>query len=49
MLLDYLAGRTDHIDELEEKLLDFDGNGGSFSNEPKFFNCWSENATANVL
>ena len=45
----YLAGELDSIEELEEPLLDFRGNGSAFAQQPLMFNRWSANATANVL
>lgn len=49
MLIDYENGILDRIDELEEQLLDFEGNGKSFCKKHVIFKPWSEISTANVL
>lgn len=46
----YLSGAEKNIPELEEKLLDFYGNGENFDKEKTpAFNAWAMNASVNVL
>lgn len=49
MLKEYQAGTIERIEELEETLLDFTGNGEQFSRKPLTFKNWNEISTANVL
>ncbi len=49
MLEDYLAGNTGQIEELEDTLLDFEGNGETFSKKPVLLNTWAEMVTTNVI
>lgn len=48
-LLDYVEGKIDKIDELEEELLDWFGNGKEFKKEPPNFNRWEWIASVNVI
>lgn len=46
----YLAGKEKNIPELEEKLLDFYGNGECFDNQKTpTYNTWTNNTSVNVL
>ncbi len=45
----FLDGKIDVIEELEEKQLDFSGNGEVFRKEAVGFNNWPEIITANVM
>ena len=45
---DYIAGKTDAIEELEEAVLDFEG-GAEFSKKHIRYNQWGNIVTANVL
>lgn len=49
MLIDYENGSIDRIDELEEQLLDFEGNGESFRKKHLVFRVWDQNITANIV
>lgn len=49
ILEDYLAGNIEQIEELEEKLLDYEGNGEVFSKKPVLINVWQEMVTTNVV
>lgn len=48
-LIDYMDGKIDKIDELEEELLDWYGNGKEFQKDPPNFNRWEWIASANVI
>ena len=45
----YLTGEIQHIEELEEPLLDFTGNDQTFGKKHLSFNNWGETVTANVI
>lgn len=49
MLEDYISGKTQKIDELEEKLLDYKGNGEEFQRKPVMENLWGRVVSANLL
>lgn len=49
MLKDYRNGKIDHIDELDEALLDICGNGTEFCKKPICYHSWKLSSTANVL
>lgn len=49
MLKAYQEGKLERIEELEEILLDFSGNGEQFERKPLVFKNWNEISTANVL
>lgn len=49
MLIDYERGIIDRIDELEEKLLDFEGNGECFQKKHLVFRQWDQNISANIV
>lgn len=46
---DYANGRITQIEELEEPLLDFCGNGSSFENKPIYINNWKKNVSVGVI
>lgn len=48
-LIDYMDGKIDKIDELEEELLDWYGNGKEFQKDPPNFNRWEWIASTNVI
>ena len=48
-LTEYLEGRAESIPELEEKLLDFYGNGEDFEKKLPLLNNWKENVTVNNI
>lgn len=48
-LIGFLNGEIDKIDELEEELLCYHGNGKDFKKEPAYLNVWSKMVTPNVL
>ena len=49
-LQDYVLGKVKNIPELEEKLLDFYGNGENFEKEKTpTYNTWINNASVNVM
>jgi hypothetical protein len=49
MLIAYEAGELTHIDELEEKQLDFEGNGENFSKKHLTYGYWDRIITANIV
>lgn len=49
MLEDYISGKIEKIDELEEKLLDYKGNGEEFQRKPVMENLWGRIASANLI
>ena len=49
MLEDLSLGKTERIEELEETLLDFCGNGEVFEKKPILFNGWGQMVTTNVI
>lgn len=49
MLEEYLSGKTEKIDELEEKLLDYKGNGEEFQRKPVMENLWGRIVSANLI
>ena len=49
MLEDYIHGRIEKIDELEEKLLDYKGNGEEFQRKPVMENLWGRIVSANLI
>lgn len=44
-----VTGKINLIEELEEELLDFEGNGMDLKKEPVSYNIYSANATVNIL
>lgn len=48
-LIDFMNGKIDKIDELDEELLCYHGNGKDFKKEPAYLNVWSKMVTPNVL
>lgn len=48
-LEDFLAGKIDSIQELEEPQLDFKGYGEEFERQPIMFNSWEKTVTVNIL
>lgn len=48
-LQDLYDGKLDQIEELEEKQLDFQGNGEGFQKQHDCFNTWGKIVTANVI
>ena len=48
-LQDLYDGEISVIEELEEKQLDFFGNGEDFKKKPDWYNSWSKIVTANVI
>lgn len=49
MLEDYISGKTDKIDELEEKLLDYKGAGEELQGKPVMENHWGRIVSANLI
>ena len=49
MLMNYESGVIDRIDELEEELLDFEGNGKCFQKKHLVFKPWDQIITANIV
>jgi hypothetical protein len=49
MLIAYEAGKLTQIDELEEKQLDFEGNGENFSKKHLTYGYWDRIITANIV
>lgn len=49
MLEDYISGKVDRIYELDEKLLDFSGNGDNFNKRPVMENRWGRIVSANLI
>lgn len=49
MLIAYEAGELTQIDELEEKQLDFEGNGESFSKKHLTYGYWDKIISANIV
>lgn len=49
MLEEYQTGVVEQLEELEEALLDFEGNGEEFSKKPVLLNTWAEMVTVNVV
>lgn len=49
MLEDYISGKMEKIDELEEKLLDYNGNGEEFQRKPVMENLWGRIVSANLI
>ena len=49
MLMAYESGELDRIEELEEKQLDFEGNGENFSRNHLIFGHWDKIITANIV
>lgn len=45
----FYDGRLERIEELQEKQLDFWGNGGTFGREHGYYNHWSTTVTVNVI
>ncbi len=48
-LQDLYEGNITVIEELEEKPLDFHGNGAKFGQKHVSFNSWKQTVTANVI
>lgn len=48
-LIDYIDGKIDKIDELEEELLDWYGKGKEFTREAPSFNRWDWIASVNII
>ena len=48
-LISFVNGEIDKIDELEEELLCYHGNGKDFKKEPAYLNVWNKMVTPNVL
>ena len=48
-LAELYSGTISVIEELEEPLLDFQGNGECFGKEPVLYNCWGNIMTANIV
>lgn len=49
MLIDYEAGQLTRIDELEEKLLDVEGNGENFGKKHLTYGYWNKIVSANIV
>ena len=49
MLMNYESGVIDRIDELEEELLDFEGNGKCFQKKHLVFKPWDQIITTNIV
>lgn len=45
----YLDGKIDKIEELEDKLLDYFGNGDNYKKETTYFNKWHLNSSPNII
>ena len=48
-LMAYAAGEVEKIDQLEEKRLDFEGNGENFQSKPLLYGFWDKAFTANIM
>ena len=48
-LMAYVAGEVEKIEELEEKRLDFLGNGEDFQKKPILYGYWDKAYTANIM
>lgn len=46
---DYVNGRIAQIEELEEPLLDFHGNGSRLEHKPIYFNNWKKNVSVGAI